>query len=91
MPQHLMYWWRGDIYSELEDYDRALADLEFVYKLAVKNDEKDAMSITKNMAQIYYDMEQYDKSDAMYNRMFKVDETAVLPMFGLAVITLFIS
>ncbi len=85
LKEHTLYWWRATIYNDTEMYDKAIEDYTKAYKLALKiKDSETIKSILSDRAQLYYTLEDYEKSDADYQQMLKNDESDVLPMMGLA-------
>ncbi len=79
-----LLWWKGVIYDELGDTQRAVATMENVVKLARKTDKENLPTMMQNLAQFYYDVENYDAADKVYKEMIKIDESDLLPRVGLA-------
>lgn len=85
LKEYTLYWWRATIYNNTEMYDKAIEDYTKAYKLALKiKDSETIRGILSDRAQLYYTLEDYEKSDADYKLMLKNDESYVLPMMGLA-------
>lgn len=83
-PIGAFYLWRAYIYhNELDDTDKALADMQAAYK-SLKKDSDLLRSLYSDRAQIYYERKEYDKADEDYRRMLKLDETDQYAMIGLA-------
>ena len=69
---------RAHIYLQMEDSLKALDDLAFAFKLNPKDTE-----FIQNRAQIYYEMEQYDLSDAEYQKCIDLDPKDVMGYMGI--------
>ena len=84
-PKYLMYWERARTYYDVEDSDKALADYDTAYKLALKDKKgaTDIHDILYERAQIYYDLKDYASADADYRLMLKYNETDRVAMIGL--------
>lgn len=78
------YWWRAVFYDALEEDDKALADFNAAYKLAMKEDKTSVSGILEQRAQFYFDAGDYASADKDYEEMLKIDETDQLAMLGLA-------
>ena len=79
-----LLWWKGIIYDEMGDLPKALSTMQQAVKLARKQDKENLMDMLETLAQIHYDLKQYDESDKVYKEMRSMDETKQLPMIGLA-------
>ena len=79
-----LLWWKASIYDEMGDSDKALSIMQQAVKLARKQDKDNLMDMLETLAQIHYDLKQYDQSDKVYKEMRSMDETTQLPMIGLA-------
>lgn len=83
-PIGALYLWRAEIYhTELEDNDKALADMQTAYKY-LKKDHDLLRSLLSDRAQIYYERKEYDKADDDYRQLLKMDESSQYAMIGLA-------
>ena len=80
----LLLWWKGIIYNELGQTQRAVETMQQVVKLAKKTDEENLVSMMENLAQFYYDLKDYDASDKVYREILKIEESNLLPQIGLA-------
>ncbi len=81
---YVKYWWRAVFYQSLGDDDKALADFNTAYKLAMKEDRSSISDILEQRAQFYYDAGDYASADRDYKEMLNIDETDQLAMLGLA-------
>ncbi len=79
-----LLWWKGIIYDELGQTEKAAETIEQVVKLARKQDKDNLMDMLQSLAQFRYDLKQYDASDKVYLEMRSLDESEQLPMIGLA-------
>ena len=79
-----LLWWKASIYDDMGDSDKALSTMQQAVKLARKQDKGNLMDMLETLAQIHYDLKQYDESDKVYKEMRSMDETKQLPMIGLA-------
>lgn len=79
-----LLWWKGIIYDELGQTEKAAETMEQVVKLARKQDKDNLMDMLQSLAQFRYDLKQYDASDKVYLEMRSLDESEQLPMIGLA-------
>lgn len=74
----VVYSTRADVYLNLEDTVSAIADLTS----AIKNTPNDA-DIYEKRAQINYEQEKYDLSDADYKKMIEIDKGKTMGYMGL--------
>ena len=92
-----LYWWKGYVYQDLRDKERAAATLKTAYQLAQKDNPEYVSVIAFNYAQALYALDDLagadvvyrkmladDESDAIYRQMVKEDETDQAAMTGLA-------
>ena len=77
------YWWRAIFYDALEEDDKALADFNTAYKLAIKDNKAAVSDILEQRAQFYFDAGDFASADRDYKEMLKYDETNQLAMIGL--------
>lgn len=80
----LLLWWKGIIYDEIGDTQKAVDTMELAVKLAKKDDKENLASMMEDLAQFRYDLKEYDVSDAVYRELMKIDESSLLPRVGLA-------
>lgn len=82
--QYTLYECRANVYRSMEKYEKAIADLDMVYKIALKADDKvrihDALH---RRAELYFSLDDYDRSDADYRLMLKHNEGDQVAMMGL--------
>lgn len=69
---------RADIYLALEDTIKALED----FSTAIKTYPKDE-DIYKKRAQVYFELQQYDKADSDYEQIKKQDQASSLSYMGI--------
>lgn len=83
-PKYTIYWGRARAYYDMEDFDKALANYDTAYKLALKDKKgtTDIHDILYERAQIYYDLKDYASADADYWQMLKHDEADQVAMIG---------
>ena len=81
--QYTLYWWRAVIYSGMQMNDKALADFDMVYKLALKEDPDVIHDVLYQRAEKHYDMQNYDGADADYRLMLEHNEADQVAMIGL--------
>ena len=79
-----LLWWKASIYDDMGELNKALSTMLQAVKLARKQDKGKLMDMLETLAQIHYDLKQYDESDKVYKEMRSMDETKQLPMIGLA-------
>lgn len=85
-PKSWLYWQRAIVYCTLEKYDVAETDFETALKfLRKQKDEENIIRLLHDRAQMYYELNQYNKSDADYKLILKYDEGNQMAMVGLAV------
>lgn len=77
VDSYTLYWWRALIYLNLNEYDKAIADFERSSKEAKKQDPGRLNNILFDLAQLYYEREQWDRSDEYCRQMLKNEETDV--------------
>ncbi len=82
--KYTIYWWRADIYSNMEMYKKALSDYGVVYKEVLKKGDLDLIhEVLYQRAQVYYELQDYDSADADYYLMLKHNEADQVAMIGL--------
>ena len=79
-----LLWWKGIIYDEMGDLQKALSTMQHAVKLARKQDKENLVSMLEDLAQFHFDLKQYDESDKVYEEMHSMDETEQLPLVGMA-------
>lgn len=84
VPRYSPYWWRADIYVDMEMYDKAIADFTTAYKMVVKTGDLETIhEILYQRAGVYYSMKDYANADADYQLMLKHNEADQVAMIGL--------
>lgn len=79
-----LLWWKASIYADMDEDEKGIAVMQQAVKMVAKSDESRLMDMLQLLAQLHYNLKQYDESDKVYSRMRKIDETEQLPMIGLA-------
>ncbi len=79
-----LLWWKGVIYGDIGDFQKAVDTMKQAVKLAKKNDKGNLPEMMQDLAQYLYDLDDYPASDAVYRDLLKMDEAALLPRIGLA-------
>ena len=79
-----LYWWKAAIYYELEDMDNSIIWYKKAYDQVRKDNPESVQSVSFRYAQVLYNAERLDESDAVYKKMLADDETDVEAMVGLA-------
>jgi len=69
---------RGDIYYEIDNYEKTFEDYAIALKLSPIDPE-----IYIDRAQIYFDLKQYSKAELDYKQALKIDESLEIPYAGL--------
>lgn len=69
---------RAEVYKELKEYDKALAD----YARAIKGDPE-RTQLYKDRAQLLYELEKYDQADKDYQKISELDQGDVVGYVGL--------
>ena len=84
VPKYSPYWWRADIYVDMDMYDKAISDFTTVYKLVAKSNDLEIIhEILYQRAGVYYNMNDYANADADYRLMLKYNEADQVAMIGL--------
>jgi clan AA aspartic protease (TIGR02281 family) len=79
-----LIWWKASIYDDMGDLQKALSTMQQAVKMGRKTDKENLIDMLEELAQIYYDLKQYDESDKVYKEMRSMDETKQLPIVGMA-------
>lgn len=80
----LLLWWKAVIYEEMGELEKATPLMEVAVKLARKGDKENLLPIMDDLADMYFDLKNYQAADALYNEMLKMEEGAQKPRLGLA-------
>lgn len=79
-----LYWWKGYVYQDLRDKEKAAATLKTAYQLAQKDNPEYVSVIAFDYAQALYAQDDLDGADAVYRKMLADDESDAGAMVGLA-------
>lgn len=79
-----LYWWKGYVYQDLRDKERAAATLKTAYQLAQKDNTEYVSVIAFDYAQALYALDDLDGADVVYRKMLADDESDAGAMVGLA-------
>lgn len=79
-----LLWWKASVYADMDEDEKGIAVMQQAVKMVAKSDESRLMDMLQLLAQLHYNLKQYNESDKVYSRMRKIDETEQLPMIGLA-------
>ena len=79
-----LYWWKGYVYQDLRDKERAAATLKTAYQLAQKDNPEYVSVIAFNYAQALYALDDLAGADVVYRKMLADDESDAGAMVGLA-------
>lgn len=77
-------WWKGRVYSDMEESKKAAEWLSEALEAARKDNRDNIQNISFDLAQALYEMKDYDAADAVYSQMIEDDETDQAAMTGLA-------
>lgn len=70
VPIGIPYLMRANVYTTIEDYNKALDDLN----TAIKKDKKNALCYARR-GQFYYKLEAYDKAETDYRKAYELDKS----------------
>lgn len=84
IPDVTLLWWKGTVYADMDEAAKGIEIMNQAVKLARKQKNPNLMDMLQLLAQLHYDLKQYDESDRIYNQMRDMDDTEQLPMIGLA-------
>ena len=79
-----LLWWKGSVYGDMDEDLKGIVVMNQAVKLAKKQKDQNLMDMLQLLAQLHYNLKQYDESDKVYSQMRDLDETEQLPMIGLA-------
>lgn len=79
-----LHWWKGYVYQDLNDKEKAASTLKTAYQLAQKDNQEYVSVIAFDYAQALYALDDLDGSDAIYKKMLAENETDAGAMVGLA-------
>lgn len=84
IPDVTLLWWKGTVYDDMDEAAKGIEIMNQAIKLARKQKNPNLMDMLQLLAQLHYDLKQYDESDRIYSQMRDMDDTEQLPMIGLA-------
>lgn len=79
-----LYWWKGYVYQDQRDEEKAAATLKTAYQLAQKDNPEYESEIAFDYAQTMYALDDLDEANAAYRKMLTDDESDAGAMVGLA-------
>ena len=79
-----LLWWKGSVYADMDESEKGIEVMNQAVKLAKKQKDPNMMDMLQLLAQLHYNLKQYDESDRIYSQMRTMDDTEQLPMIGLA-------
>ena len=79
-----LHWWKGHVYQDMRDKEKAADSFRTAYQLAAKDDRDNLQSISFDYAQALYFLEDLDGADAVYRKMIAEDESDEGAMVGMA-------
>ena len=79
-----LLWWKGSVYADMDESEKGIEVMNQAVKLAKKQKDPNMMDMLQLLAQLHYNLKQYDESDRIYSQMRAMDDTEQLPMIGLA-------
>lgn len=79
-----LMWWKAAVYDDMGNYDTSTAIMEEAVKMARKQDREVLPQMQEKMAHLYFQVKNYEASDAVYQEILKDDESSLLARVGLA-------
>ena len=79
-----LLWWKGLVYEDMDEDKKGIEVMNQAVKYAKKQKDSNLMDMLQLLAQLHYNLKQYDESDRVYSQMRIIDDTEQLPMIGLA-------
>ena len=79
-----LHWWKGHVYQDMRDKEKAADSFRTAYTLAAKDDRDNLQSISFDYAQALYFLKDLDGADAVYRKMIAEDESDEGAMVGMA-------
>ena len=80
----MLHWWKGYIYRDMGESQKASASFKTAYELAKKDDMDNLQNISFSYAQALFDLDDYDRADVIYKEILALDEASQTAMVGLA-------
>lgn len=84
IPTSTLHWWKGHLYRDMVEKQKAADSFRTAYQLAAKDDRENLQSISFDYAQALYFLKDLDGADAVYRKMLAEDETDEGAMVGMA-------
>ena len=79
-----LHWWKGYVYQDMREKEKAADSFRTAYQLAAKDDKENLQSISFDYAQALYFLKDQDGADAVYRKMLAEDESDEGAMVGMA-------
>ena len=79
-----LHWWKGHVYQDMREKEKAADSFRTAYQLAAKDDKDNLQSISFDYAQSLYFLKDLDGADAVYRKMLAEDESDEGAMVGMA-------
>lgn len=79
-----LHWWKGHVYQDMREKQKAADSFRTAYQLAVKDDKENLQSVSFDYAQALYFLKDLDGADAVYRKMLADDESDEGAMVGMA-------
>ena len=79
-----LHWWKGYVYQDMREKEKAADSFRTAYTLAAKDDRENLQSISFDYAQALYFLKDLDGADAVYRKMLAEDESDEGAMVGMA-------
>ena len=79
-----LHWWKGYVYQDMREKEKAADSFRTAYQLAAKDDKENLQSISFDYAQALYFLKDLDGADAVYRKMLAEDESDEGAMVGMA-------
>ena len=79
-----LHWWKGHVYQDMREKQKAADSFRTAYQLAEKDDKENLQSVSFDYAQALYFLKDLDGADAVYRKMLADDESDEGAMVGMA-------
>ena len=79
-----LHWWKGHVYQDMREKQKAADSFRNAYQLAAKDDKENLQSVSFDYAQALYFLKDLDGADAVYREMLADDESDEGAMVGMA-------
>ena len=77
-----LYWWKGDLYDNMQDYESAVTWYGKAMEQSAKDNRDNLQKISFNYAQALEITKRYNEAKAVYTKMIAADETDTEAMTG---------